>query len=411
MIDKNNSKLTSQLQSLGFYAALAVYLFLRAIEHIRHSAEFKHTWIGLVGGSLMLLIALVMLIIIWAKIVASAPYTYAYKRNEEKHKSFIGTANSTFRSQAIKPLYLDDNCSLHVLGHIHYDYFNFNLICGLKYKDKTIPFHINNPLIISYLENVPVISICVNNIGFDLLKIPKHRDCCPYYDKDFFPDPNFHGYKFENFDEYEEIYSKIEKLVQTLFLNTKFGEAIFAYCVEVCRFEAEYMQMQENNELAKDYSSGNKLIFHDSIYRDLDSLAGIVEDSQAELKNRFAKYIDDKILYYDAKSILKKKKTKKNNVVQQSMAKIIIIGLDSKKESAIEAKKWLAEYGNKITSAEILLSFYREAIRSRKFGLAHIKSLILSGNKVPVSILTTKNEYANIAVEKAKLLRQSYSAL
>jgi hypothetical protein len=389
------------------YAALAIYLLLGAFGYNERGLSYKYPLVGYVGAFLLLSISAAMLVLMWASYVTRIPRKYSHQIHEEIHKDFIGAANSTLASKNIEPLSLGDDCKLHILGNMHYDYFNFNLICGLEYMGKIIPFHLDNPLIISYLGKVPVISICVHKIGFDLLKITRHRDCCPYYDSNIFKDPDSHGYKFSSFAEYEDVFAKIEKLIPELFLKAQFEDAPLAYCVEVCRLEVERVHMQEYNELTgrydERYPSGTQ-VFYNSMYRDLDMLAGGVENAKSEIKDRFARYVNDISIRRNAKSILKYPK-KETEVYGHSVARIVINNIDRNKLDDIKAKKWVAENGSKITSAEIMLYYYRESLRNRgNFGFPHIKRLLLNGSKVPMEVISLKNKYKNIAINEAKLL-------
>lgn len=177
--------MTIHIVRIVVFTSLSIYLLSGAFGYIEHGFAYKHPWVGFIVAFLLLSISAAMSVLVWVSLVTRVPRKSGYERNEERNKNFIGAANSTLASKHIEPLSLGDDCRLHVLGSMHYDYFNFNLICGLEYMGKMIPFHLDNPLIISYIGNVPVISICAYNIGFDLLKITRHRDCCPYYSKDF----------------------------------------------------------------------------------------------------------------------------------------------------------------------------------------------------------------------------------
>ena len=169
--------------------------------------------------------------------------------------------------------------------------------------------------------------------------------------------------------------------------------------------------MQENNELTGEYDASptGTLVFYNSMYRDLDMLAGAVEYAKAEIKNRFAKYINDVLIRRNAKAILKDPKKEKVVVYGHSVAKLIIRNMDSIRKDNIEAKKWIAEYGSNITSAEVMLNYYRESLRNRgMFGFQHIKRLLLNGSKVPMAMILLRNDYTNIAIEEAKLLEKNY---
>jgi len=337
----------------------------------------------------------------------------SYKKNEQSIKNFRIRVSEALIGKSRLEVKSSEDFRLKIIGLISgCEPPDFDYIGVLIKGSKVIPFRIQSPLALTELDSVPIISLCITHVGFDLNKLARHRDWSPSYDRNVFSDKDFHGYEFESESELKEVKFEIQKGIKKLFLSPLIENKPLAYCVEACfwgkewpyKYKSTTVTVQETNSI---YTSSSNYAYENSNYRTLFSLCDFLGDAidNCKLNARISRYISDHRRNKDYLLALKTKKAIEDGQEIEIQAKrmsnffIKVKEMDDEEKSMISS--WLNNNEVDKLTADSLLNQFEEWIKENKtpsFKWNILKIINLKNNKVANKVF----EMQKTAIERAK---------
>lgn len=365
----------------------------------------------LVFGSLFLLLSTIMGVVLWLLPKNKSSISDANKEEElqlqKLHKSTLNILLPRART-----VILDHSTKISVIGQMSGDIYSSHMmdyICILYDDNKVIPFRLMLPFIISYKNNIPIISICATHIGHNLLEIKSCRDFSAYYNKDAFLNKDYHGYDFSSYEEYVDAFDKISTATKKLFLENSETNAPIAYCIDVCtRDYSQWSTPEDTREFVKLHQK-NQLPYYASRYRAIIYLARGIEQAfiNTKITNRIKQNIHKITNYRWAKKTIALRDSDKNPSMSDVMiAKAILTMKKTTKDSRLNANNWFKDNGKNITSGESLLQ-YLCLLKQHPKGVANspiIKKLIFKKSKAIYELINMKKELEEQAQEEARAM-------
>ncbi|MEZ5690742.1 MAG: hypothetical protein R3D71_03630 [Rickettsiales bacterium] len=396
------------LLRVPFFMLFGAYLINRGYivysDYSEHIAKYS---LDFIIGGLLWLWSVTYIVVYWLSKGTTKERWRSYKKREQSIKDFRVRVSNSLIGKKYLEAEISDNTKLKMIGYVNgCESPPFDFIGCIIKNGQPIPFRLQLPLIIIEIDSVPIVSLCLTHIGFDLKMLSRHRDWSPSYDKTIFPNNEFHGYEFKSKDEYEEIKQEISDGTKKLFIQSVIDGKPLAYCVEVCFWGKEWPYEYHSKdtpsyklETGTIYSTASNYLYEDSDYRSLFSLCDYLDDAVGSTK------LNARV--YDYVSNRRINKSIKNRDFSETLAKGLSNLREAEEKVNNDINEWIKKHNIKALSGITFLEEYKKWETEKKnpsFKREILKRILLKNRKFGEEVFAIRNKVIETAKAEARLL-------